>query len=164
MSRGSVGNPDIGGRTHLPNPKESYPEMTSVHESEERRPVIRVLVVDDHAFVRAMVSQVLSAAAGIEVIGECQDGVGVVDAAESLNADIVLMDVQMPGRSGIDATRDLAAVCPLVRVLMLTGAVTTRFVTESATAGARGYLVKSGDPQLLVSAVRTVASGGSVWP
>lgn len=121
-------------------------------------------MVDDHDFMRAMVSQVLTAAPGIEVIGECPDGECVVSAAAALNPDVVLMDIQMPGRSGVDATRDLAAACPLVRVLMLTGAVTSRFVAESATAGARGYLVKSGDPQVLVSAVRTVASGGSVWP
>ncbi|MEO5834597.1 MAG: response regulator transcription factor [Nakamurella sp.] len=126
--------------------------------------MIRVLVVDDHDFVRAMVSQALSAARGIEVVGECQDGTAVVSAAASLHPDIVLMDVQMPGMSGIEATRDLTAVCPLVRVLMLTGAVTSRFVTESADAGASGYLVKSGDSKVLVSAVRTVASGGSIWP
>lgn len=126
--------------------------------------MIRVLVVDDHDFVRAMVSQALSAARGIEVIGECQDGADVVSAAASLHPDIVLMDVQMPRMSGIEATRDLTAACPLVRVLMLTGAVTTRFVMESAGAGASGYLVKSGDPKVLVSAVRMVFSGGSIWP
>ncbi len=126
--------------------------------------MIRVLVVDDHDFVRAMVSEVLSAAGGIEVIGECDDGTGVASAAADLHPDIVLMDVQMPGRSGIDATRDLIAADPSTRVLMLTGAVTSRFVADSATAGACGYLVKSGDPQVLVSAVRTVASGGSIWP
>jgi DNA-binding NarL/FixJ family response regulator len=127
-------------------------------------PVIRVLVVDDHDFVRAMVSQALSAAGGIEVVGECPDGTGVLPAAAVLNPDVVLMDVQMPGRSGIDATRDLIAVNPSVRVLMLTGSANHRGLQQSVDAGACGYLAKSGDPQPLIDAVREVAAGGTVWP
>jgi DNA-binding NarL/FixJ family response regulator len=126
--------------------------------------VIRVLVVDDHEFLRAMVSRTLSSAGGIEVIGECPSGRAAVPAAAALNPDVVLMDIQMPGGSGIDATRDLVAVDPQIRVLMLTGSANRRWLDESVTAGACGYLVKSGDPELLVSAVREVAAGGSVWP
>jgi DNA-binding NarL/FixJ family response regulator len=126
--------------------------------------VIRVLVVDDHEFVRAMTSQVLSAAGGIEVVGECPDGTGVVPAAAALDPDVVLMDVQMPGRSGIEATRDLVAADLHARVLILTGSSNSRLVHESIDAGAAGYLLKSGDPQRLVSAVRELAAGGSVWP
>lgn len=126
--------------------------------------MIRVLVVDDHEFVRTMVSQVLSAADGIEVVGECPDGSDVVPAAARLDPDVVLMDVQMPHRSGIEATRDLVAAASRVRVLMLTGSINSRWLHESVDAGAAGFLLKSGDPQLLVSAVRELAAGGSVWP
>src|SRR6478609_1957463 len=100
----------------------------------------RVLLVDDHAFVRAQIAEILTA-----------------------TPDVVLMDVRMPIKSGIEATRDLMAVAPHVRVLMLTGSPTPGAVLESAEAGAVGLLLKGGDADLLIDAVRTVAAGGTAW-
>jgi len=126
--------------------------------------VIRVLIVDDHALVRAGVSGVLTRAAGIEVVGECDDGSDVVSTAASVRPDVVLMDMRMPLRSGPDATRDLLAEQPSVRVLMLSASMTGRSLIEAQEVGAVGYLVKGGDPGLLVGAVQAVAAGGTAWP
>jgi DNA-binding NarL/FixJ family response regulator len=123
----------------------------------------RVLLVDDHAFVRAQIAEILSAAPDIEVTGACADGADVVPAAAAATPDVILMDLRMPIKSGIEATRDLLAVAPGVRVVILTGSPTPGAVLASAEAGAVGLLLKGGDPDLLIEAVRTVAAGGTAW-
>jgi len=125
--------------------------------------MIRVLIVDDHEFVRAMVARVLADAERIRVVGEAADGSEVLDAVEAARPDVVLMDVRMPMKSGIDATRDLLARQPAIRVLMLTGSAGLSVSAESRRAGAVGLLVKGCDHAVLVRAVRTVAAGGSAW-
>lgn len=126
--------------------------------------MIRVLVVDDHDFVRLSVSTLLTLAGGIQVVGDCADGTDVLQLAETRRPDVILLDIQLPGRSGIEIARDLAASHPVVRVLMVTGSSDRHWLLDSIAAGAAGYLVKSGDPAALVDAVRAVATGGSVWP
>lgn len=132
--------------------------------SEKGNRVIRVLIVDDHSSVRTGVSGVLNAASGIEVVGECEDGFNVAGVAASVRPDVVLMDMRMPVTSGTDATRGLLAVQPRVRVVMLSASMSGRALDEAEQAGAVGYLLKGGDPLLLVSAVHTVAAGGTAWP
>jgi len=124
---------------------------------------IRVLLVDDHSFVRAAVSALLSDEDGIEVVGECADGVDVASTAASVRPDVVLMDVRMP-TSGIEATRSLLAEQPTVRVLMLTSSFQADEFEKAARAGAVGFLAKGGQPAVLVSAIRIAAAGGTVWP
>jgi len=126
--------------------------------------VIRVLVVDDHPFVRAGLTEMLDAAEGIEVVGECTDGAEVTGMAASVRPDVVLMDEQMPVKCGTVATRDLLAVRPQSRVLMVTGSMSGRVLREAAQAGAFGFVLKGGDPRLLIEAVRAVASGATAWP
>ncbi len=126
--------------------------------------VISVVVVDDHPFLRAQIVDVLGCAEGIRVVGECADGADVSSLAALLRPDIVLMDMQMPVMSGLVATRELMVAGSTSRVLMHTGSMNDHIVKESADAGALGFLLKNGDPSLLIDAVRTVAAGGSVWP
>jgi len=126
--------------------------------------MIRVMLVDDHPFVRAGVSGVLSGAGDIEVVGECDDGTLVPETAKSVRPHVVLMDVRMPAKSGMEATRDLLASQPGVRVVMLTGSLTGGSLHEAMQAGAVGYLLKGGPPSELVNAVRAVAAGGTAWP
>ena len=126
--------------------------------------VIRVMLVDDHPFVRAGVNGVLSSAGDIEVVGECDDGTQVPQTAASVLPHVVLMDVRMPAKSGMEATRDLLASQPGVRVVMLTGALTGGGLHEAIQSGAGGYLLKGGPPTELVNAVRVVAAGGTAWP
>ena len=127
-------------------------------------PAVRVLVVDDHAFIRAGVCRLLSNSTGIEVVGDCDDGVHAAAAVARTQPDVVIMDLQMPILSGPEATRAISAEHPHVRVLILTGSPASDRVTQAAEAGAVGLLSKSGDPAALVSAVRCIAAGGTAWP
>ena len=126
--------------------------------------MIRVLIVDDHPFVRLGVATLLAQADGIAVVGECSDGSEVLDAAITVDPDVVLMDIHMPGTSGLDATRALLKTRPTVRVLMFTASMVAGHIEEAASAGAVGYLFKGGDAQALLIAVRAVAAGQAVWP
>ena len=126
--------------------------------------MIRVLVADDHAFVRAGVVALLAGADDIELVGECADGDEVVRMADALQPDVIVMDVDMPGRSGFEATRELTARHPDLRVVILSVSVVTAGGPETAaTVGAVGYLIK-GKPGQLVDGVRRVAAGGTAWP
>jgi DNA-binding NarL/FixJ family response regulator len=130
----------------------------------KRDVVTRVLIVDDHAFVRTGLTALLNGADGIVVVGECADGAEVPDIAPRVRPDVVLMDVQMPRVCGLDATRTLLTGQPAVRVLMVSASMTPHTLGGAAAAGASGYLLKGGDPRVLVTAVRTVAAGGTAWP
>ena len=126
--------------------------------------MIRVLVVDDHALVREALAILLDAAEGIVVVGQCADGGEVLGVAAEADADVVVMDADMPITSGLGATRQLMAARPAVRVLILTGSSMTATPRKAAEAGAVGYMTKSGRPERFIEAIRTVASGGNVWP
>lgn len=126
--------------------------------------MIRVLVADDHAFVRAGVVALLEGADDLEVVGQCADGDEVVRVADAELPDVILMDVDMPGRSGFEATRELMARHPDLRVIILSVSVVTAGGPDvAASVGAVGYLLK-GKPGQLVESVRRVAAGGTAWP
>lgn len=126
--------------------------------------MIRVLVADDHPFVRAGVVALLAGAEDIDVVGESADGEEVVRLADALQPDVIVMDVDMPGRSGFDATRELLTRHPDLRVVILSVSVVTAGGPEiAASVGAVGYLLK-GKPTQLVEGIRRVAAGGTVWP
>lgn len=120
---------------------------------------IRVVVCDDHALFRRGLVMALEEAAGIEVVGEASDGHEAVEVAADLGPDVVLMDVQMPVMSGIEATHRLRDRIPTVRVLMLSVDGDEHTVFESIRAGASGYVVKETPVGELVDAVRALAAG-----
>lgn len=123
--------------------------------------MIRVLVVDDHAVVRRGLVQLLGQADGIEVVGQAADGAEAVTAQASDPADVVLMDLQMPGMDGVSATRALVAADPQVQVLVLTSFSDTDRILGALDAGALGYVLKDAEPDELIGAVRAVARGES---
>ncbi|WAC67180.1 response regulator transcription factor [Agrococcus sp. SL85] len=121
---------------------------------------LRVVVADDHAAVRAGVTAVLAADAGIEVVGEAADGRAAILQARALRPDVVLMDVRMPRADGIEATA--AVVAEGVAVLVLTTYDVDEHVDGALAAGASGYLLKTAEPGEIVAGVRRVAAGEGV--
>jgi DNA-binding NarL/FixJ family response regulator len=123
--------------------------------------VIRIVIADDQAVVRAGFRVVLDAATDLEVVGEVSDGAA---AAERLRPDVVLMDVRMPGTDGIEGTRRIARLAdPVVRVLVVTTFDLDRFVYDALRAGAGGFVLKDIDPTDLQAAVRTVCAGHALF-
>lgn len=119
---------------------------------------LRVLIVDDHKLVRSGFAMILAVEADLEVVGQAEDGGGAVRLAGELRPDVVLMDVQMPGMDGIEATRQIVAE-GLGRVIILTTFDHDDYLFDALEAGASGFLLKNADPDTLVDAVRTTAGG-----
>jgi DNA-binding NarL/FixJ family response regulator len=128
------------------------------------RPVepIRVLVVDDHALFRRGLEMVLAQESDIEVVGEAGDGAEAVDKAADLLPDVVLMDVRMPRRSGIEACTAIKDVAPSTRIIMLTISDEEGDLYEAIKAGATGYLLKEISIDEVATAIRAVAGGQSL--
>jgi DNA-binding NarL/FixJ family response regulator len=123
--------------------------------------MIRVLIVDDHPLVRQGLSVVLARAADIDVVDAVADGALAAAAAEASRADIVLMDLSMPGMDGVQATAEVLARCPDVRVVVLTSFAEQARVLAALDAGAVGYLLKDTEPDDLVQGVRDAAAGNA---
>jgi two-component system response regulator NreC len=122
--------------------------------------LIRVLIVDDHAVVRSGLRKVLESEADIEVVGEAGDAKHAVFETRAQKPDVVLMDVVMPGKSGIEATPEVLQDAPEAKVLILSMQDDPNYVREAFAAGAAGYILKEAADTDVVAAVREVASGG----
>ncbi len=122
---------------------------------------IRVVLVDDQALIRAGFKAIVDSAPDLEVVGESNDGTTALDVVRSTRADVVLMDVRMPGRDGIATTRAITGDDDLagVRVIVLTTFELDEYVVDAMRAGASGFLDKGVDPDLLLDAIRVVAGG-----
>src|SRR5215211_5546547 len=110
------------------------------------RHVITVLIADDHPLVRGVLVDVLTGTDDMSVVAECADGSEVAEAAARTSPDVVLMDLQMPRMSGLDAIRALAAADARARVVVLTGSLTPASAQEARALGVAGFLLKGDDP------------------
>lgn len=122
---------------------------------------IRVLIADDHAVVRFGLRALLASEPGIEVVGEAADGLAAVAQARALQPDVLLLDLRMPGKDGLQVIEELAGMTPAVRILVLTSFAEDEQIFPAIKAGALGYLLKESGPQELLAAVRDVAHGES---
>ena len=120
---------------------------------------IRVMIVDDHSIVRVGLKQVLDQSGEFEVVGEAADGEEAVRVAADVSPDVVVMDVMMPKKDGVEACREIMESAPETRVLMLTASTEEDAVVEAVAAGATGYLQKETDREQLLSALRNVVLG-----
>lgn len=120
---------------------------------------IRVFIVDDHPVVRQGVANVLAYYSDIEVVGEAENAAGLFTRMEQAKPDIILLDIRMPGPSGIEITRRLKRDWPEIKVIILTTYDDDEYLVGALQAGAEGYLLKSASPAVLASAIRRVGMG-----
>lgn len=125
---------------------------------------IRIAVVDDHAVVRMGLKYALSVFKDLEFAGEFSDGEGALGFVEKTKPDVLLMDIRMPGKGGVEALREIVAAHPEQKVVMLTTVGTEEDVYQALNSGAKGYVMKDSAPNNIVDAIRAVAEGGSYIP
>lgn len=118
---------------------------------------VRLLIADDHAVVRSGLRTLLESQADMKVVGEAADGVEAVSQCQTLKPDIVLLDLSMPGRSGLQAIADLKRVSPAPRVLVLTMHNDETYLRHAVGAGADGYVIKQAADTELITAIRALA-------
>jgi DNA-binding NarL/FixJ family response regulator len=122
--------------------------------------VIRVVLADDHTIVREGIKQLLLAAADFEIVAEASDGFEVMQRVRELDFDVLLLDMSMPGKSGVELIKQVKGEKPRLRVLVLSMHEEQQYAIRAIKAGASGYLTKESASGQLVSALRKVASGG----
>ena len=125
---------------------------------------VRVVLVDDQALIRAGFRAIVESADDLEVVGEADNGAEAIDLIRAARADVVLMDIRMPGRDGIETTRAITAEDDLagVRVIVLTTFELDEYVVAAMAAGASGFLDKGVEPHVLLDAIRVVAAGDAL--
>jgi two-component system, NarL family, invasion response regulator UvrY len=121
--------------------------------------LIRILIVDDHNLVRHGIQSMLNGVQGVKVVGEASNGEEAVKLARELRPDVVLMDLQMPGIGGLEATRKLLRIDPDIKVLVVTVRDDDIFPSRLLQAGASGYLTKGASDVEMIQAIRAVHSG-----
>jgi DNA-binding NarL/FixJ family response regulator len=124
--------------------------------------MIKLLIADDHKMFRQGLRMLFEMESDIKVVGEARDGLEVQEMAETLEPDIILMDINMPGADGVEATRQILAKHPDRAIIILTMFREDEHVFQAIKAGARGYVLKDADSVDVTKAIRTVAAGGSV--
>ena len=124
---------------------------------------IHILIADDQTITRTGLRNLLASVEGIEIVGEAGDGAQVIELAEKLEPDVILMDLRMPVVNGIEATRRIHRASPHIGILVVTVFEDDTSVFPAVRAGARGYLLKNAEQDELVRAIRTVANGGVIF-
>ena len=124
---------------------------------------IRILIADDHPLFRDGLRSLFASVADTEVVGEASSGEEAIALAESLQPDVALMDIQMPGLNGIDATRRIAHASPHIGVVMVTMFEDDESIFAAMRAGARGYVLKGADQEEMLRAVRSAARGEALF-
>jgi DNA-binding NarL/FixJ family response regulator len=121
--------------------------------------MIRLVIVDDHAIVRSGLRQIAQSETDIEVVGEAADSGELLDVLRKQESDVVLMDISMPGKNGLEALKLVKERWPATAVLMLSMYPEDQYAVRSVKAGASGYLHKNSPPETVIQAIRTVSKG-----
>ena len=121
---------------------------------------IRILIADDHAVVRRGLRSILQLERDFQIVGEASNGAEAVEKARQLKPDVIIMDLIMPEKSGSEATAEILATHPEMRILLLTTFGTADDVARALEAGAAGALMKTSDESEIIASIRTIAAGG----
>ncbi len=124
---------------------------------------LRVLIADDHPLFRKGMRALLTAMPGTEVVGEATTGQEAIELAAELQPDVILMDLQMPGINGIEATRQILHTSPHIRILVVTLFEDDASIFTALRAGARGYILKDAKEEEMLRAIRAVGSGEAIF-
>ena len=128
---------------------------------EEKSVTTKIAIIDDHQLFREGVKRILEFEKTFEIVAEGDDGASALQLIEETKPDVVLMDINMPNKNGIEATRQLVETYPETRVIILSIHDDENYVTHALKTGATGYLLKEMDSDALIDAVKVVADGGS---
>ena len=123
--------------------------------------IIKVLIVEDHPFMRKGMRVYISAEDDLEVVGEAPNGAAALELTRSLSPDVILMDLVLPDMNGIEVIHQICEFCPTARILVLSNYSDDNSVIASLEAGAMGYMLKTDPPQMVVQAIRDATSGRS---
>ncbi len=123
----------------------------------------RILLADDHQMFRTAVASLLQKEAGFEVVGEAKDGTEAVQLACQLHPDVLVMDIHLPIRDGVAATREILAAFPSAKILALTSYDTEDYIVNMLRAGSKGYVLKEAPIEELILAIKTIANGSSYF-
>ena len=123
--------------------------------------MIKIVIADDHAIVREGLKRIVSSADGMEVVGEARDGNEVLQRVRDQSFDVLMLDLSMPGRNGMETIKLVRAERPALRILVLSMHQELQYAVRAIRSGASGYLTKESAPDLLVQAIRKIASGGA---
>jgi two-component system invasion response regulator UvrY len=126
--------------------------------------VINVLLVDDHHLVRVGINKILTSVKGLKVVGECETGEEAIKFCRKNEPDVLLMDMDMPGMGGLEATKKILRFAPDVKIIVLTAHTEDPFPSKVMQMGAAGYLTKEAGPDEMVNAIRAVHSGQRYLP
>ena len=126
--------------------------------------ITTIFMADDHVMVRQALASVVEAAPEFRIVGQCADGLKVVQQVRQLKPDVVVLDITMPGLNGLDVCRELRRKVPKSAVLMLTIHDDEQFIARASEYGASGYLLKDAAAEKLLEALRAVASGQKYYP
>jgi len=126
--------------------------------------LINILLVDDHELVRSGVNKILNEVKGFKVIDECETGEQAIKFCRQTEPDVILMDMDMPGMGGLEATKKILRLAPEIKVIMLTAHTEEPFPTKVMQIGAAGYLTKGAAPNEMINAIRAVNSGQRYLP
>ena len=126
--------------------------------------MINILLVDDHELVRTGVNKILNEVKGFKVIAECETGEEAIKFCRQTEPDVILMDMDMPGMGGLEATKKILRLTPDVKVIILTAHTEDPFPTKVMQIGAAGFLTKGSGPNEMINAIRAVNSGQRYLP
>lgn len=121
--------------------------------------MIRVILTDDHKLIREGLKAIFNESSSIDVVGEASDGNELLELLQKTQADVILLDINMPGKNGIETTKELQLLHPEVKVLVLSMLDHERYVHQVMEAGASGYVLKNAGKEELTSAIQLVAAG-----